>query len=858
LDTADFIRFMYGRVPSDLQADVTVWDAKTKNSSHVLFTDTNAVVVAAAQRVIQGIDAYYGVCLTRRGLGSGARGGKFDVLALPGFWIDVDVAGDGHASQALPSEAEAFAIIEQCPLDPTVVVHSGGGLHAYWCFEEAWVLVPGETDKVNNLSKMFQRTMIDAAKLKGFHVDQTGNIDRVLRLPGTGNFKTGTFRPVEVVFAEGQHYDKRVVLATVAKPALSAAATSAVAPASNGVTHAPSALDDVRKRLRNLKNHANRQLMLEVLSGRSFAKPGQRDAGLQKVASVVAFVLESPESTDPVQLAELLRPSLEAMQAEADDPENPALTIENAIEKLGRALQDAAAKRVTKKAQEAAERAQLLKKFSSSAAAEQDSGYAESSDVAAAGGIIPDYTDDDIYRFAASQSTTVEEFKRRWIIQYFDSFYVFVNGHYKYPVPRTSLVTKLRDDLAPAEPQGIRLWTVNADGGARKMNVQEIMDTYGVVARQARGSITLAESFYDSDTEIYWEALCPPRAVVPEFDQQIDIWLRLLGGAEAESLLDWIATVTQLGEQTSALYLSGKAGAGKTLLAHGLARLWTEGGPTELSDVVGGNFNSGIGRCPLVFGDEDMTCSTADLRRLIGSSAHTLKRKYLPNMELSGSLRVILADNNGRMLEQNEDLGQDDIEAVASKFLRMDIDDKPVNFLKAIGGKTGTKDWVVGDKIAAHALWLKQNRQVTPGGRFLVNGHAGKMTRLLASRSKSSGLICEWIMGYLEAPIVNITQQKTAIIGGGRVLINVDAISHHWGQYIMSEHTAMTKTRIGIVLSNLSKGVLRANNRRYHEIDMNLVFEWARDLKIGNEEAIKARIEVPLHQSVVVTADAIA
>jgi hypothetical protein len=850
---------MYGRVPVDLQAEVTVWDSRTKHSSHVPFTDPKGVVLAAAQREVQGFDCYYGVGLTRPGLGTGLRGTKFDVVALPAFYLDVDIQGDGHASQMLPTESEAFDVIDMCAIEPTLIVHSGGGLHAYWCFEEAWIVAPGETDKINNLSKLFQRTIIDSAKAKGWHVDQTGNIDRVLRLPGTSNFKTGTARPVNVVF-EGLHCDKRLVLATAAKAMLTA--STPALPTPSATPGAPSTatisplLEDVKKRLRNLRNQANRQLMLDVLSGRSFAKPGHRDAELQKVCSLIAFVLEHPDRTAPEPLAELLRPSLDAMRAESDDSKNPALTIDDAIEKLGRALSDATVKRAEKKATEAAEKARLLQKISSPPAGGNSEGHASDDPTAGGGGIIPDYTDADILKFVAAQNSTVEEFKRRWIIQFFDSFYVFVNGHYKYPVPRTSLLTKLRDDLAPAEPQGIRLWTLNSEGGARKMNIQEIMDTYGVVARQARGSITLTDSFYDSETEIYWEALCPPRVIVPEFDQNVDIWLRLLGGNEAESLLDWVATVTRLDEQTSALYMSGKAGAGKTLLAHGLARLWTEGGPTELADAVGGNFNSGIGRCPLVFGDEDMSCTTADLRRLIGSSAHTLKRKYLPNMELSGALRVILADNNGRMLE-GEDLGQDDIEAVASKFLRIDVSDRPVNFLKALGGKQGTQDWVDGDRIAAHALWLKQNRVVVPGGRFLVNGHVGKMTRLLASRSKSSGLICEWIMGFVEQPIANIFQQKTAILGGGKVLINVDAVSQHWGQYIMSENTAMTKTRIGIVLSNLSKGTIRAQNRRYHEVDMELVFEWARSIKIGDEGAIKARINQPIHPSVgLVTVDA--
>ena len=191
-------------------------------------------------------------------------------------------------------------------------------------------------------SKLFQRTIIDAAKTKGWHVDQTGNIDRVLRLPGTSNFKTGTARPVNVIF-EGAHFDKRVVLATASKPSLSAtqATPASVAGATSAVpaaTATPSAvsplLEDTKKRLRNLRSQTNRQLMMDVLSGRPFAKPGHRDAELQRVCSLIAFVLEHPDKTAPEPLAELLRPSLEAMQAESDDSKNPALTIDDAIEKL--------------------------------------------------------------------------------------------------------------------------------------------------------------------------------------------------------------------------------------------------------------------------------------------------------------------------------------------------------------------------------------------------------------------------------------------------------------------------------------------------------------------------------------------
>jgi hypothetical protein len=850
---------MYARARPDLQGEITVWDVQTRQSSHIPISDPDAVAAAAAERVKNGYDAYWGVCPTKPGLGSGLRGTKFDVVALLGFWMDVDILGPGHAGKDLPNEPEAYEIIDSCPLPATIVVHSGRGLHAYWLFEQPWILASGDHEKANNASKAFQKTMIDYAKTRGWKIDQTGNIDRVLRLPDTFNFKiSGDTRPVKVLVDDGPHHPLTIAVSLQSRPTLSVAQAqaqaTAVQPTSPTSPNAPKIkpdLNDIKKRLRNLKNMGNKRLMLEVIAGRPFATPGGRDEALQKVASVIAFI--SPPNTDPVELAEILRPSLDTMAALSNDPTNPALTFEDAVEKLGRALSDAERKHSA----DVAERAQLLQKFSSPpVAAAQGEGHASPSTAAAGGaGII--YSDDDVRRFAVSQDCTLEKFKQRWIIQHATAYYVFVDGVYKYPVPKDALVTKLRDDLAPAEPLGIRLWTLKTDGGSRSMTVQEIMNTYGVVARQARGSLTLDKSFYDPEAEIFWEALCPPRKIDPAYHEQVDTWLRLLGNTQAESLLDWIATIGQLEDQTSALYLSGKAGAGKTLLAHGLARLWTDGGPTELGDVVGGNFNSGIGRCPLVFGDEDIKCSTADLRRLVGSSAHTLKRKYLPNMDLVGSLRVILADNSGRMLIQTgEELGLDDIDAVASKFLHIAVDDAPVDYLKSLGGRVGTDDWVTGDKVAAHALWLRDNRVVKSGGRFVVSGAADSMNRLLASQNKVSGLVCEWVMGFAENPIVNIIQQKTAMVGGGLVLVNVDAISQHWGQYIFSERNAFSKSRIGRALHNLSKGTKRVGSRRYHEIDMSLVFEWAKENLIGDLTAIQTKIDTPFASTIQVLEDA--
>src|SRR5690606_32527461 len=126
----------------------------------------------------------------------------------------------------------------------------------------------------------------------------------------------------------------------------------------------------------------------------------------------------------------------------------------------------------------------------------------------------------------------------------------------------------------------------------------------------------------------------------------------------AEKLIDWVASVMRLDRQSCAIYIDGAPGVGKNLLATGLARLWHTGGASELGRVLEG-FNDVLTQCPLVFADEALPQRrgiTAELRRLIGSTARNLNRKFLPVCNLDGAIRLIIAGNNDRLLDTGEDL----------------------------------------------------------------------------------------------------------------------------------------------------------------------------------------------------------
>jgi hypothetical protein len=152
-------------------------------------------------------DLYFGVCLqdfeaakderVRRSGQNGmefARGYAATTAVMPGVWLDLDIAGDGHEKRGLPaSEADAELILQRLPLDPTLVVATGGGFHVYWLFHEPWEIeTPEERDRAASVVRGWQALALNVASGLGFTVDATHDLSRVLRPIGTVNHKYGT------------------------------------------------------------------------------------------------------------------------------------------------------------------------------------------------------------------------------------------------------------------------------------------------------------------------------------------------------------------------------------------------------------------------------------------------------------------------------------------------------------------------------------------------------------------------------------------------------------------------------------------------------------------------------------------
>lgn len=405
------------------------------------------------------------------------------------------------------------------------------------------------------------------------------------------------------------------------------------------------------------------------------------------------------------------------------------------------------------------------------------------------------YTEAELEAMAALAGCTRDDAQHRWIIQFRKQFYIQFMGAYQGPIAAEELIPRAMTFLAPASSAGVIV---------EGLTPAELMASYGSPATNVIASMIDKFSRFDASAHTLIEAACPVRDLVPTFDPDVDHWLRLLAGPKFDKLCDWIAASTRLDRPCPALFLRGPTGNGKSLLICGLARQWTEGKPTDLEAAMG-TFNSALLDCPLVFGDERIPRDargnprTEELRELITRVEHPLRRKHIAESSVRGSIRVALAANNLNMLNIPGELTNQDIAAIGERFLYIDLDDddfRAAQFLISKGGGEFALKLVQEDRIAKHALWLRDTRSIIVGGRWAVPGNCGELLQAMRTGAGLRWPICHWLVAWLmdtaKAPAASLFPSKAAAaaavrVSEGKVYAHPAKIRAGWGEHLDGE-----------------------------------------------------------------------
>lgn len=189
-DIAAWLELLYGREPAGLiwvGGHGDGWGGRT-------FTTVTDAADYAARLDASAAGGVYHRLTTLRSIEKG-RGTAADSAYLPGFAMDLDLRGPGHKSDRYPeTEEDLTTLLRKAVLpEPTVWVHSGGGRYPYWLLDQpADLTLPGALEDAAKFSRLLHETVMAWAADAGWKVDNTSDLARVYRLPGTHNRKTGS------------------------------------------------------------------------------------------------------------------------------------------------------------------------------------------------------------------------------------------------------------------------------------------------------------------------------------------------------------------------------------------------------------------------------------------------------------------------------------------------------------------------------------------------------------------------------------------------------------------------------------------------------------------------------------------
>lgn len=186
--TNKFLKTIFNGVESGF---INIWTLQDKKSHWFEVSEIDKI--AEFVKANQDKDVYFGLGLRNKAHGMNSRGKNEDVSCITCFWSDIDIKGSAHKQEHLPETMEQVTeFLDSLEQKPSIIVGSGNGVHAYWLFDKPVYIGTAEhRDNVQRTLQGFQKHINDKAKERGWKLDNTSDLARVLRVVGSVNQKNG-------------------------------------------------------------------------------------------------------------------------------------------------------------------------------------------------------------------------------------------------------------------------------------------------------------------------------------------------------------------------------------------------------------------------------------------------------------------------------------------------------------------------------------------------------------------------------------------------------------------------------------------------------------------------------------------
>jgi hypothetical protein len=211
MSARDFLTSLWGDPPP---GQVLVWTLPRKRSTWFQhFSNLDTWVDAHKDE-----DIYTGVGIVANDakVTAATRTSNTNVSGLAGLWADLDIQHGVHKKGQLPPSVEAvLEALKEFEHPPSYIIHSGHGLHLWWLFQAPWVFsAPTDRAKGAALAQWWHSALGRLFLRHNWALDATHDLARVLRLPGTINYKA-TPTPVEIIGQSPTRLDVAALLTQV-------------------------------------------------------------------------------------------------------------------------------------------------------------------------------------------------------------------------------------------------------------------------------------------------------------------------------------------------------------------------------------------------------------------------------------------------------------------------------------------------------------------------------------------------------------------------------------------------------------------------------------------------------------------
>ena len=190
-ETTKFFNLLYGKIPANNFSYLIKFAGGNGIYSFAISDETQRELMAhkAIELSNKGFDVWHAVNPVCVEPADGKRGDETVVSYQTAIVVDIDIRSDAHKGDPSLFAADFNEAKSFLPFTPSLIIHSGYGLHAYYIFDTPIEITDDNREEIKRRNNLLLD--VTRARAQGKKIDGVGDLPRILRTPGTFNYKLG-------------------------------------------------------------------------------------------------------------------------------------------------------------------------------------------------------------------------------------------------------------------------------------------------------------------------------------------------------------------------------------------------------------------------------------------------------------------------------------------------------------------------------------------------------------------------------------------------------------------------------------------------------------------------------------------